>query len=559
MNVQGLGVDPRHDRLFGFLAGACALATGLLLLAEAVATPAAGLPGLLVITASCGATLAAAAFLLRGRWAYGLNIAGVVLMMLGTAAGVLMPLGLDAAAVLPLAGAVLTLPRQRGRRLAGMFMLAFVAGIAGESVAYLHGGMTKVVGFETWPQSLVESGVILAFVYGLVWWVVDRWWSATASAQHALASQRQLLEINERLLSTLDPQGVLDLIADSLKPVLAYDSLTIYRVDRAAGVVRPMVTRDRFEQLIMGTTFPLDMGVTGWVVEHGEAQCVNDIHLDERAATIPGTPDEPESLIVVPLLVHGEVAGTLNLGRMGKTEAHFSDAEFELARLFAGQASLAIQNAETHRAVWNRAETDSLTGLHNRGAFDTRLDALVEDEIPQSCALIMVDLDGFKAYNDRHGHPAGDTVLQAVGRAIDSAIRKRDISFRYGGDEFAILLPRTGVNQAMQIANRVRHAIHEHPIVAGTLTASAGVACHPMHAADKPTLISAADAALYRAKAVGGDRTAVCGRGLNRRRRKRPAAGRDASLPIPDPSGARGTLLKPGSTSKKVRGFSLAG
>ena len=525
MKAHWPGVDPGRARLLGFLAIASAVATGFLLLVEVVATPANQLPGLLSVTALCGATFVSAALLLRiGRWSYGLNIAGVVLMILGIEAGALMPDGLDAAAILPLAGALLTLPEHRGRPLAGMFILAFVAGMAGESAAYLYGGMSKVVGVVNVPQSLLESGVMLAFLYGLVWWVGDRWWSATTRVQHSLASQRQLLEVNERLLSTLDPQGVLNLIADSLKSILAYDNLTIYRVDRAAGVMRPMEARDRFAQLIMGTTFPLDMGVTGWVVEHGEAQCVNDIHLDERAATIPGTPDEPESLIVVPLLVRGEVTGTLNLGRMGKDEAHFSVGEFELARLFAGQASIALQNAETHRAVWYRAETDALTGLHNRGAFDSRLDSLV-DEGQQSSALIMIDLDGFKRYNDRHGHPAGDAVLQAVGRAIDSALRERDLSFRYGGDEFAILLPRTRVNQAVLVANRVRHAIKEHPIVAGTLTASAGVACHPIHAADKSDLISAADAALYRAKAAGGDRTEVAGRGPTKRRPKRQRVG----------------------------------
>ena len=512
MNAHWPGVDPVRARLLGFLAIVLAVATGILLFAEVVATPAARLPGLMSITVVCGATAVAAALLLReGRWAFGLNIAGLVLMILGTAAGALLPDGLDAAAVLPLAGALLTLPEHRGRPLAGMFILAYVAAMAGEAAAYLYGGMSELVGIVNWQQSLIESGVMIAFLYGLVWWVGDRWWSATTSAQHSLASQRKLLEVNERLLSTLDPQGVLNLIADSLKSILAYDNLTIYRVDREAGVMRPMEARDRFAQLIMGTTFPLDLGVTGWVVEHGQAQRVNDTGTDVRAATIPGTPEEPESLIVVPLLVRGEVAGTLNVGRMGRREAHFSDGEFELARLFAGQASIAIQNAETHRAVWNRAETDALTGLHNRGAFDDRLDSLVDDSL-QSCALIMVDLDGFKQYNDRHGHQAGDTVLEAVGQAIDSALRDRDLSFRYGGDEFAILLPRTRVNQAVQVANRVRLAIKQHPIVAGSLTASAGVACHPIHAADKSTLIAAADAALYRAKATGGNRTEVCGR-----------------------------------------------
>ncbi len=522
VNSQSLAANASQARRLGFLAIACALATGFLLLSEVVATPSTHLPGLLLITASCGATAVAAALLLRqGRLTYGLTLAGLILMMLGAAVRVLMPYGLDTAAILPLAGAVLCLPEQRGRRLAAAFILAYVASLAGETTAHLDGGGPDVAGIVDWSEPLVESAVILAFVYGLVWRVGTRWWSVITSAQHALESQRELLDGNERLLSTLDPQSVLDLIADSLKPIVAYDNLTIYRVDHAAGVMRPLMVRDRLAQRIMGTTSPLDVGITGWVVAHGEAQCINDVHLDERFATIPGIRDEPESLIIVPLLVHGEVAGTLNLGRMGQEEAHFGAGEFEIARLFARQASIAIQNAEAHRAVWDRAETDALTGLHNRGAFDAQIEALMGSETPQPCALIMIDLDGFKFYNDRHGHPAGDTVLQAVGRAIDSGVRERDISFRYGGDEFAILLPGTGVHQAVQIANRVRGAIREHPIVARTLTASAGVACHPIHAADKSTLVSAADRALYRAKAGGGDRTEVCGRGPSKPRRRR--------------------------------------
>jgi diguanylate cyclase (GGDEF)-like protein len=531
VRAQGLGDDPGLSRLLGRLAIGSLMVTGFLLLLEVVAAPRAELPEVLAITVASGASVTAAALLLRiGRWSYALNIVGVVLMVLGTEAGALMPDGLDAAAILPLAGALLTLPEHRGRPLAGMFVLAFVASMSGESAAYLHAAMSGAVGNSSWAQTLIGSGAMLAFVYGLVWWAGDQLWSANVRTQTALASQRQLLEVNERLLSSFDPQGVLALIADSLKSVLAYDNLTIYRVDRDAGVMRPMEVRDRFAQLIMGATIPIDMGVTGWVVEHGEAQCVNDVQRDRRAATIPGTPDEPESLIVVPLLIRGEVAATLNVGRMGKAEAHFSDAEFELAQLFAGQASIAIQNAEAHRAVWNRAETDSLTGLHNRGAFDSRLDDMLDDETPQSCALIMLDLDGFKRYNDRHGHQAGDRVLQAVGRAIDSAVRERDLSFRFGGDEFAVLLPRTRVSQAEQIADRVRHAINTHPIVAGTLTASAGVACHPAHAADKSALISAADAALYRAKAAGKDRTEVGGSRPARSRRKRQSAGRSPVL-----------------------------
>jgi diguanylate cyclase (GGDEF)-like protein len=518
------GSAPNHAGPLAFAAILCALVTGALLLVELAAAPAGSLPMVMIATAACGASLVAAASILRiNRPSYGLTIAGVALMGLGTEAGAVMPYGLDAAAILPLAGALLALPEHRGKRLAGMFVLAFVAGMLGEAAAYVHGDLTRVVGVVDWPQSLIESGVMLALVYALVWRVGDSWWETTTNARRALDTQRRLLEINEQLLSTLNPQGVLDLVADSLKTLLAYDNLTIYRIDRAAGLMRPMEARDRFAQLILGTTFPISTGVTGWVVEHAEAQCVNDAHLDARATTIPGTPDEPESLIVVPLLVHGEIVGTLNLGRMGRAESHFTADEFELVRLFAVQASIALQNAEAHRSVWNRAEKDTLTGLLNRGAFDSRLETLGRDET-RSCALIMLDLDGFKSYNDRHGHPAGDTVLQAVGQAIDSAIRERDLSFRLGGDEFAILPPRTRAGEAVRIADRIRLAIKTHPIVAGTLAASAGVACYPGHASDKTGLVAAADVALYRAKAAGRDRTEAFGRGPRGAQRRGPAA-----------------------------------
>ena len=118
-----------------------------------------------------------------------------------------------------------------------------------------------------------------------------------------MTSQRRLLEVNERLLSTLDPAGVLDLIADSLKAIVPYDSLTIYRVDRVKAVRRAVIARDRFAELILAHESPLGTGITGWVVDHREAVLSNQAHLDPRSVQVPGTPFEPESMIVVPLLV----------------------------------------------------------------------------------------------------------------------------------------------------------------------------------------------------------------------------------------------------------------
>jgi len=471
-------------------------------------------PGHIAVGALLGATLLVAVVLLRRGFVPRVLMAtGIMLMVLGVAVGALLPATLDAAVVLPLAGAVVALPAVRGRPLLILLALAFGASMAGEVIVRVGGGVQGPITAFDVALSLLESGVMLAFICGLLWWVGDRGWRSDERARRSLASQRRLLEVNDSLLSTFDPQGVLELIAESLKSVVAYDNLTIYRVDKADAILRPVLARDRFAQLIMESTMPIDRGLTGWVVAHGIAQCVNDALHDPRIRVIPGTPNEAESLIVVPLLVGGEVAGTLNVGRMGQEEAHFSPEEFELARLFAGQASIALRNSETLRAVATRAETDALTGLRNRGSFDDRLAALITDPGVQPLVLVMLDLDGFKRYNDVNGHPAGDSLLQAAGRAIAGSVRDGDLCFRYGGDEFALLLPRTDPASARQIAERVRQAIAGvGTIGAWKITASVGLGSAPEDAQTANGLIERTDSALYRAKESGGNRVETLSR-----------------------------------------------
>jgi diguanylate cyclase (GGDEF)-like protein len=225
---------------------------------------------------------------------------------------------------------------------------------------------------------------------------------------------------------------------------------------------------------------------------------------------IPGTPSEAESLIVVPLLIDGEVGGTLNVGRIGGEEAHFQPSEFEITQLFARQASIALQNAEAHQAVWTRAETDALTGLRNRGAFEQDFATFLANAGAQPLTLLMLDLDDFKAFNDLNGHPSGDTLLSAIARAINSGVRAGDRVYRYGGDEFAVLLPDTAPGMGLEISQRISGAIAGLYSASDTpVTASVGVASYPSSALTRDGLVAEADAALYRAKESGGDRVAA--------------------------------------------------
>jgi diguanylate cyclase (GGDEF)-like protein len=322
--------------------------------------------------------------------------------------------------------------------------------------------------------------------------------------EHQLEGQRRLLEVNERLLSMLDPAGVLDLIADSLKAIVPYDSLTVYRADREAGVRRAVIARDRFAELILAHESPLGVGISGWVIDNGEAVCANEAHLDPRSVQVPGTPFEPEAMIVVPLLVDGEPIGTLNIGRMGEAEAAFSANEFELTQLFAGQASIALQNAEIHGAVRIRADQDALTGLRNHGSFQRELgDAVAGGGRPFS--ILMLDMDSFKAFNDERGHPAGDALLAGIARAMTGATRDGDRLYRYGGDEFAAILPGADRKAAHEVADRIRHAVAEESAKTGgpSVTISVGVACYPDDGETNDALVGLADRALYLAKPSG--------------------------------------------------------
>ncbi|MDH4335458.1 MAG: GAF domain-containing protein, partial [Chloroflexota bacterium] len=329
-------------------------------------------------------------------------------------------------------------------------------------------------------------------------------------------SQGKLLEITERLNSTLDRRLVLEVIADGLRSVVHYDNLSIYRSDPVNRVLRPVLTRERHAEEVMRYIVPFGRGLMGWATDHAEPILANDALNDPRAMQIPGTPADPEALAVVPLVSAGEVIGCMNISRVGGPENHFSENDFELVKLFAGQASIALRNAEAHHAVNERADTDALTGLGNHGAFQRTLGELCDASggrgkrraaDRRTISLLMMDLDRFKGYNDRLGHPAGDALLHAVGAAIHGAARADDLVFRYGGDEFALVLPDVDAVTAATIAERVRAAVarltanDDSPV-----TISIGVATMPGDAADKNALIAAADTALYLGKQSGGNR-----------------------------------------------------
>jgi diguanylate cyclase (GGDEF)-like protein len=234
----------------------------------------------------------------------------------------------------------------------------------------------------------------------------------------------------------------------------------------------------------------------------------------------------------------------------------FAEDELEIVQLVANQAAAAMENARLYGRAELIAITDGLTGLYNHRAFYERLVQEVKRaqryELPLS--LLMIDIDDFKLFNDRLGHPAGDALLRALGGLFTGETRQQvDFVARYGGEEFAILLPSTsahgaaaagrrlrdrvaaaqiteglpegasaapgdphiGIGQACVVGERIRHAVETQAFAEDAsclpVTVSIGVAGLPDHAASSDALVVAADAALYRAKALGKNRVEVAG------------------------------------------------
>jgi len=257
-----------------------------------------------------------------------------------------------------------------------------------------------------------------------------------------------------------------------------------------------------------------------------EAKIVDELsqhclHLAEHQETIiQDADDETEAAnenlpcVVVPLIFQERLIGALEVTATDSARV-WGENEILLLRTVANQVAVAVNHANLFAQIQQQALTDALTGCYNRRSFEMQFDRemLVAKRQHHPLSLIMLDLDRFKGLNDSVGHDAGDAALRKLADCFKQELRGVDCAARFGGDEFALILPQAYAEGALIVAERLRARIAEIRIPGfGNLSASMGIATFPVDGSSRSELVVAADSALYSAKRTGRNRVCVCDR-----------------------------------------------
>ncbi|MCX6004271.1 MAG: sensor domain-containing diguanylate cyclase [Chloroflexi bacterium] len=252
-----------------------------------------------------------------------------------------------------------------------------------------------------------------------------------------------------------------------------------------------------------------DMPAIKYIMDTRQAIFTGDV-LNSEAATCVPHGCAMNSLICAPINISGEVCGIIYLDSVKK--GAFTDEDFEFTNLLACEIAITIRRSFLYSRILDISIRDSLTGCLNRRKFDVDIAAgvAVSQISNHPLSLLMLDIDHFKNYNDFHGHPKGDKLLQKLVSTLSSRIRAGDTLYRYGGEEFSVLLTDTDKEIAIATANRLKEIIEHEPFEGekesqpgGKVTISIGVANYPLDALTRGSLLKAADSALYDAKKAG--------------------------------------------------------
>ena len=315
---------------------------------------------------------------------------------------------------------------------------------------------------------------------------------------------RHLMLINNvssRAITTLDPAEMLGKIAAEIENGLKYDHIGIAIVDYPAKELVIQAEAGARRDAV-GRRTSLGEGIIGQVARTGQMSIVREVSISTPIPVLPTS----VSAIALPVTYAEHLLGVLYVESSEPCE--FGEEEVLLLRTLADLFAGGLNNALTFQRAQEQAITDGLTGVKTHRYL---MEALSSEwkrstRANRPFALVLMDLDRFKFVNDFYGHLEGDVVLQRVGHILEQNCRRSDVVARYGGDEFVILMPETTVEQARQLASKLRGWVASDPLLRDkNITASFGIAGFPVHGSTPQELIQVADSSMYLSKHQGGN------------------------------------------------------
>jgi diguanylate cyclase (GGDEF)-like protein/putative nucleotidyltransferase with HDIG domain len=315
---------------------------------------------------------------------------------------------------------------------------------------------------------------------------------------------RQLTLLNNisgHAITTLNPEEMLAKIAAEIENGLTYDHIGIAILDYSTKELVIQAEAGHRRDAV-GRHIALGEGLVGQVARSGQMAVVREVNNTTARTVLP----ESISAIALPVSYGEQLLGVLYVESSEKCE--FNEQEILLMRTLADLFAGALHNALTFQKAQEQAITDGLTGVKTHRFL---MEALSSEwkrstRANRPFSLVLMDLDRFKFVNDFYGHLEGDVVLQRVGHILEQNCRRSDVVARYGGDEFVILMPETTVEQARQLASKLRGWVASDPLLRDkNITASFGIAGFPVHGSTPQELIQVADSSMYLSKHQGGN------------------------------------------------------
>jgi diguanylate cyclase (GGDEF)-like protein len=337
--------------------------------------------------------------------------------------------------------------------------------------------------------------------------------------QEELRKREQELELINRMAtvvtSSLNIRDVYEAFVAGLREVVDVDWATIALID-GDEIRFEVLSTDVGSAWQAGEKILLKGTGTEWVVKRKKAFVEPNLAKNRRFWTGESHLKQGiRSIVYLPLMVKNEAIGSLIVA--SRQPNAYAPGQVRLLGRLASQIAMPVENSQLYAKAEERARIDQLTNLFNRRHFDERIKQEIDrhSRYRSMLSLILLDLDFFKAYNDTQGHVAGDKILELIGSLVNGAIRNTDTAFRYGGDEFAIILPQSATDDAFVVAERVRGRIASEMSKKDIrISASLGLASWPTDGVTADELVKVTDRALYYAKETGGNRTCIASKML---------------------------------------------